>query len=236
MTLAKYHNLALDDIAVPTFGSPSRKTTAPIEAGDAISQGEKSVQPGNAPIRTALAATSLTDKSAMPPRCSNRNANDRHDPPKNDVVTEAILQEFQILVNLIAGGNGGPLHQNQNNGPNGGIKTADVEKFKKLVPAFRGEPDPEKYFPHNVNDQKEEEFVKLVHNVMIVEQYEAKFTSSSRYAQHLVDTKNRKARRFKKGLKHGIKNRLLALKLPTYAKVVERAKILETDYKDFRKE
>ncbi|KAK3014853.1 hypothetical protein RJ639_008780 [Escallonia herrerae] len=78
--------------------------------------------------------------------------------------------------------------------------------------------------------QKEEEFLKLVQNDMTVAQYEAKFTSLSRYTPHLVDTKNHKARRFEKGLKRGIKNILLALKLSTYAKVVERAKILETDY------
>ncbi|KAK3029215.1 hypothetical protein RJ639_039295 [Escallonia herrerae] len=64
----------------------------------------------------------------------------------------------------------------------------------------------------------------------------AKFTSLSRYAPHLVDTENRKARRFEKGLRRGIKNRLLALKLPTYAKVVERAEILEADYEEFQKE
>ncbi|KAK3040154.1 hypothetical protein RJ639_028404 [Escallonia herrerae] len=94
----------------------------------------------------------------------------------------------------------------------------------------------EKYFPLNVKDQKEEEFLKLEQGDMTVAQFEAKFTSLSRYAPHLVDTENRKARRFEKGLKRGIKNRLLASRLRMYAQVVERAKILEADYKEFEKE
>ncbi|KAK3037568.1 hypothetical protein RJ639_032001 [Escallonia herrerae] len=63
-----------------------------------------------------------------------------------------------------------------------------------------------KYFPQNVKDQKEEEFWKLVHNDMTIAQNEAKFTSLSRHAPHLVDTENCKARRFEKGLKHDMKN------------------------------
>ncbi|KAK2986322.1 hypothetical protein RJ640_028980 [Escallonia rubra] len=94
----------------------------------------------------------------------------------------------------------------------------------------------EKYFPHNVKDQKEEEFLKLEQGDMIVAQYEAKFTSLSRYAPHLVDIENRKARRFEKGLKRDIKNKLLALKLSTYANVTERAEILDADYEEFQKE
>ncbi|KAK3011633.1 hypothetical protein RJ639_011696 [Escallonia herrerae] len=62
----------------------------------------------------------------MPPRRSNRNANEPHGPPTNDGVAEAIIHGFQNLVNLIAGGNGVPLHQNQNNGPNDGVKTGDI--------------------------------------------------------------------------------------------------------------
>ncbi|KAK2982883.1 hypothetical protein RJ640_003539 [Escallonia rubra] len=44
LTLAKYPNLSLDDIVVPTFGSPSGETAAPTEARDAVFQWEKSVQ------------------------------------------------------------------------------------------------------------------------------------------------------------------------------------------------
>ncbi|KAK3020000.1 hypothetical protein RJ639_004045 [Escallonia herrerae] len=161
-----------------------------------------------------------------------------------------------VLVNLIAGGGGVPL--NQNHGQNDdGASTIDVEKFKKLVPAFEGEPDTvkaeawvnqnEKMFDlrkssnkqkvayvifmledeadHWVEmDQEEEEFLKLEQGDMTVVQYEAKLTSLSRYAPHLVDTENHKARRFEKGLKHGIKNRLLALRLSSYLRWLNRPK------------
>ncbi|KAK2980742.1 hypothetical protein RJ640_002554 [Escallonia rubra] len=49
LTAAKYPNIFLDDIVVPSFDSPSGETAAPVEAGDAVSPGEKSVRSGNAP-------------------------------------------------------------------------------------------------------------------------------------------------------------------------------------------
>ncbi|KAK2976490.1 hypothetical protein RJ640_009241 [Escallonia rubra] len=47
LTVAKYPNLFLEDIVVPSFDSPSGETAAPAEAGDAISPGEKSVRSGD---------------------------------------------------------------------------------------------------------------------------------------------------------------------------------------------
>ncbi|KAK2996796.1 hypothetical protein RJ639_025958 [Escallonia herrerae] len=49
LTLAKYPDLFLDDVVVPSFESPSGETAMPTEAGDAISPGEKSVRSGDAP-------------------------------------------------------------------------------------------------------------------------------------------------------------------------------------------
>ncbi|KAK2983404.1 hypothetical protein RJ640_001352 [Escallonia rubra] len=49
LTSAKYSNLCLDDIVVPSFDSPSGETAAPVEAEDVVSPGEKSVRSGNAP-------------------------------------------------------------------------------------------------------------------------------------------------------------------------------------------
>ncbi|KAK2998725.1 hypothetical protein RJ639_023708 [Escallonia herrerae] len=50
LTMAKYPDLFLDDVAVPSFESPSGETAVPTEAGDAISPGEKNVRSGDAPI------------------------------------------------------------------------------------------------------------------------------------------------------------------------------------------
>ncbi|KAK3025888.1 hypothetical protein RJ639_041685 [Escallonia herrerae] len=49
LTSAKYPDLFLDDVLVPSFESPSGETVMPTEAGDAISPGEKSVRSGDAP-------------------------------------------------------------------------------------------------------------------------------------------------------------------------------------------
>ncbi|KAK3012224.1 hypothetical protein RJ639_011540 [Escallonia herrerae] len=49
LTMAKYPDLFLDDVVVPSFESPSGET-AGTEAGDAISPGEKSVRSGDAPV------------------------------------------------------------------------------------------------------------------------------------------------------------------------------------------
>ncbi|KAK2978255.1 hypothetical protein RJ640_016200 [Escallonia rubra] len=49
LTAAKYPNLFLEDTVVPSFDSPSGETAAPVEAGDVVSPGEKSVRSGNAP-------------------------------------------------------------------------------------------------------------------------------------------------------------------------------------------
>ncbi|KAK3026875.1 hypothetical protein RJ639_042002 [Escallonia herrerae] len=50
LTMAKYPDLFLDDVAVPSFESPSGETAVPTEAGDAIFPGEKSVRSGDAPV------------------------------------------------------------------------------------------------------------------------------------------------------------------------------------------
>ncbi|KAK2976826.1 hypothetical protein RJ640_014610 [Escallonia rubra] len=49
LTTAKFPNIFLDDIVVPSFDSPSGETAAPVEVGDVVSPGEKSVRSGNAP-------------------------------------------------------------------------------------------------------------------------------------------------------------------------------------------
>ncbi|KAK2969266.1 hypothetical protein RJ640_006259 [Escallonia rubra] len=51
----------------------------------------------------------IDTRITMPPRRSNRNTNDPHEPPMNDGVAEAIVHGFQNLANLIARGSGEPL-------------------------------------------------------------------------------------------------------------------------------
>ena len=62
---------------------------------------------------------------------------------------------------------------------------------------------------------------------MIVAQYEAKFTELSRHAQDMVDTKEKKVRRFLRGLRPPINDQLVVLMLTEYKDVVNRALIVE---------
>ena len=63
--------------------------------------------------------------------------------------------------------------------------------------------------------------------------YEIKFTELVRYAPYMVDTKEKKARKFEEGLKGNIKNRLELLQLPTYAEVVNRALLTERSIEEY---
>jgi len=58
---------------------------------------------------------------------------------------------------------------------------------------------------------------------MTVVTYEAKFTKLSRFGPHLIDTKIKKARKFERGLKTGLRSRFVGMRLQTYAVVVETA-------------
>ncbi|CAA2959117.1 Hypothetical predicted protein, partial [Olea europaea subsp. europaea] len=64
-------------------------------------------------------------------------------------------------------------------------------RFKELVE--------EKFFPIAVRDQKEMEFLRLQQGTMTLVEYERKFEELSRFAPHLVDTKEKRARRFERG-------------------------------------
>ena len=57
-------------------------------------------------------------------------------------------------------------------------------------------------------------------------EYERRFNQLSRYAPHLVDMDERKARRFEKCLNREIENVVRALRLPTYREVLERSQIV----------
>ena len=59
----------------------------------------------------------------------------------------------------------------------------------------------EKKFPRVKREEKEMEFISLKQRNLSLVEYERKFDKLSRYAPHLMDTEERKARRFEKGLR-----------------------------------
>lgn len=85
----------------------------------------------------------------------------------------------------------------------------------------------DKYFPEVMRVAMMEQFLGLTQQDMTVIQYEAKFTSLSRFAPELVATEDKKARWFERGLRQAIKNRIVPLKLRVYSELVERAIIVE---------
>ncbi|XP_043710389.1 uncharacterized protein LOC122659330 [Telopea speciosissima] len=84
-----------------------------------------------------------------------------------------------------------------------------------------------KYFPTSLRQRKEEEFLTLEQHNLSVMDYELKFEDLSKFAPHLVDTEERKARQFERGLRSDLKRIIAAFKCPTYAEVVKRAQIVE---------
>ena len=82
------------------------------------------------------------------------------------------------------------------------------------------------YFPEPLRADKEAEFLLLKMESMPLPEYERKFESLMRFAPHLVDTEERKARRFERGLRSDIRKAVEVLDLRTYAEVVRRAQIV----------
>lgn len=83
--------------------------------------------------------------------------------------------------------------------------------------------------------QKALDFLQLVQGSMTVAQYEAKFTSLSRYAPYLISTEPAKAKKFENGLRMNIRSQVSILKLQTYDEVVDRAAIAKRDCEESKK-
>ncbi|XP_057482013.1 uncharacterized protein LOC130768937 [Actinidia eriantha] len=91
----------------------------------------------------------------------------------------------------------------------------------------------DKYFPQALKSKKLKEFIHLKQGNMTVMAYEAKFTELARYAPYMVDTEEKKARKFEDGLRGNIKSRLELLRLLTYAEVVNYALLAERSNEEY---
>ncbi|XP_028075948.1 uncharacterized protein LOC114278141 [Camellia sinensis] len=85
----------------------------------------------------------------------------------------------------------------------------------------------DKYFRQSMRDKKVTEFETLRQGNKTVAEYEAQFAELARFAPHMVDTDYKKARKFERGLRSAILDKVNMLKLPTYVDVLERAIIAE---------
>ncbi|XP_017227566.1 uncharacterized protein LOC108203280 [Daucus carota subsp. sativus] len=109
-------------------------------------------------------------------------------------------------------------------------KTENVtwDRFKELFL--------EKYFPQFLQDRMELQFLELKQGDMSVAEYERKFAELARFVPTYIDTDRKRAKRFQQGLKAWIRGKLAILELDTYAAVVQKAMIAETESEMSQKE
>ncbi|GKV05621.1 hypothetical protein SLEP1_g17608 [Rubroshorea leprosula] len=110
-------------------------------------------------------------------------------------------------------------------------KRGEEVTWDKFVQAFY-----RKYFSTAVLERKELEFMNLKEDDMTVDGYQAKFSSLMKFAPHLVNDEVRKARKFQRGLKASIRNKVVPQMLKTYDEVLATAQIIEQDMEEQKME
>ncbi|KAK3026079.1 hypothetical protein RJ639_040537 [Escallonia herrerae] len=89
-----------------------------------------------------------------------------------------------------------------------------------------------KYVPVGTQEKREVNFIKFEQRNMSVSVYESQFTDLARFCPHLMDTEERKVRKFVKGLNKDLQDKLVPLQLQTYMAVVDRALAIENDLEE----
>ncbi|GKU88330.1 hypothetical protein SLEP1_g2611 [Rubroshorea leprosula] len=110
-------------------------------------------------------------------------------------------------------------------------KKGEEVTWDKFVQAFY-----RKYFSTAVLERKELEFMNLKQDDMTVDEYQAKFSSLMKFSPHLVNDEVRKARKFQRGLKASIRNKVVPQMLKTYDEVLATAQIIEQDMEEQKME
>ncbi|XP_052176687.1 uncharacterized protein LOC127790991 [Diospyros lotus] len=82
-----------------------------------------------------------------------------------------------------------------------------------------------KYYPANIRNQKEAEFLMLKQGSLTLIEYERKFDELSRFTPALVDTEQKRARRFEQGLRHDLRQAAVTFELGTYHEVLAKAQL-----------
>ena len=78
-----------------------------------------------------------------------------------------------------------------------------------------------------MRERKDEEFIGLKQKNLTVDQYEILFTKLSKYAPDMVNTEEKRRKRFLQGLNIKIQTLLVSTKMDTYAELVEFAQRAE---------
>nr|XP_017239592.1 PREDICTED: uncharacterized protein LOC108212378 [Daucus carota subsp. sativus] len=112
-----------------------------------------------------------------------------------------------------------------------GLEGEEMIEWDRFVELFL-----EKYFPEHVQNQMELDFLELKQGDKSVAEYEARFVEMARFVDSYVDTDLKKAKRFQQGLRSDIRVGVAALRLRTYAEVVQTAMVIEGEHKMGEKE
>ncbi|GMY39850.1 Retrovirus-related Pol polyprotein from transposon 17.6, partial [Fagus crenata] len=96
--------------------------------------------------------------------------------------------------------------------------------WKKFVESFY-----EHYFTKTFRAKQAKLFVNLQQGSLSVVEYKAKFTELSRFAPHMVDTKEHKVDKVLDGLNFNIRERLIAANITEYKTLVHTAEWVERD-------
>ena len=94
----------------------------------------------------------------------------------------------------------------------------------------------EKYFPRYIQNQMELKFFELKEENSSVIEYERKFTELGRIVPEYVNTDEKRAKRFQKGLKPWIRSKVAMFELSTYATVVQKSMIIEGESEQYNRD
>ncbi|XP_074351569.1 uncharacterized protein LOC141690692 [Apium graveolens] len=94
----------------------------------------------------------------------------------------------------------------------------------------------EKYYPQFMQKQMEMKFMELKQGSMTFLEYEKKFTELSRFVTKYVNSDEEKAQGFQQWLKYWIRDRVSMFEIGTYAGVVQKVALIESNGAQSRKE
>lgn len=94
----------------------------------------------------------------------------------------------------------------------------------------------QRYFSEAVQEKKEQEFLNLKQGDLSVDEYQAQFNALSRFAPHIVSDESKKARRFQKGLKLSIRNKIVPQGLKIFDDSLATAQLIEQDLHEQQQE
>ncbi|PKU71338.1 hypothetical protein MA16_Dca017739 [Dendrobium catenatum] len=96
--------------------------------------------------------------------------------------------------------------------------------WNDFVKVFR-----EWFIPHSTRLALQDKFFNLTQGSKTIMQYEAEFTSLSRYAPHYVSTQEDKCHRFLRGLRDQLRLALAPFDINEFSVLVERARRIENE-------